>query len=291
MKYHDLYQDPWWKPHEKEYKESIVSLLCDHFCHEDIHIVLAGFTIKELPVKGQNVIVFFCGNEASAVPSYINDVGLIYTDNWLPTMPSKMKGIPVGFNEDLETRFIQTNKLKPISQRSYDISFIGSYYNGNRDMLLSALKELQTYLNIKLVIHDTYFYLNNFNNTTIQEKKKIYLETLADTKIIACPFGAIGNNNNSANLSPGWETFRFCESLIAGNIILTTHFWSEWHKGPNIISLKNWKELTSPYVKSLLDQDLDTLQKEGIKHFRKKLSRVNILNSIIQDIEQLLITI
>jgi hypothetical protein len=57
MKYNDLHTWENLKPDEKEYKESIIEFLCDHFCHEDIQIIFTHDT-NSLPIYGKNVITF-----------------------------------------------------------------------------------------------------------------------------------------------------------------------------------------------------------------------------------------
>ena len=284
MKYIDLHSWPTEKPDEKEYKESIIALLCDHFCHENITFILTR-DHATLPEYGKHVIVFLSANEPSRHPTYSDKVGLIYTDFWTPEMPKNVKNIPLGFNERTSGRFIAGEKITPITERSIDMCFVGSHHgtNSHRMEMLASLNKIDPSIKKVVSTYSGFFYQpNNYEEVA---RKNGYIDLLYNTKISLCPGG---NASSGSGHFAGWETYRFNESQRAGNIIVCNYDWSEWYKGPNVIVIDSWSNLTTQFVHNLLKQDLDTLQRQGIKNYKEKISRVNVLNSIVNDIESLL---
>ena len=285
MKYIDLHNWENEKPDEKEYKESIIALLCDYFCHEDITFILTA-NCDSIPVHGSNVVVFLSANERSIVPQYHTKVGMIYTDFWNPDMPSHIKSIPLGLNERTSGRFIQTEPLMPISQREIDICFIGATHlaNPHRREMIESVNRLDSYKKI-INTYETFFYnVGAPNEDQIQRRKK-YFDVLGSTKISLCPGGG---NSHGSGYFPGWETYRFNESLRAGNIIITNTNWCKWYQGPNIFYIDSWNKLDNTFIDSILSQDTNLLQKQGIANYRQNLSRNAIQQDIINDIKNLI---
>lgn len=283
MRYIDCYNYPDVKPDEKEYKESIISFLCDHFYHSDIDIILTNVNNNKISINTKNTIVFLSGNEYSIVPSYADHVKAIFTDFWLPSMPQNIYEIPLGFNERSDGRFIQLNlSINPISQRNYDITFCGSLHGNSanhRVLMLQALQNFKKY-NAHIETYNDFFYGEKNINTRQQKYQKVML----DSKISLCPGGA--KTFDRGSFFSGWETYRFNESLRYGNIIICNYSWSQYYSGPNVFYIDNWSDLTEKYIDNIMSKDLDQIQLAGIQYYKKHTSRFNVLKNIISIIEK-----
>lgn len=286
MLYVDIYPGADIKPDEKEYKESIISIICDHFYHNNLKFILASSKTASLPYEDKTTVVFLSGNEQSIVPRYVNNVALIFTDFWLPTMPSNMREIPIGFNERSEGRFLSSNiDISNITSRYYDLCFIGSTHslnNSHRTELLNQLDSLKNKYNIFTNSYTKFFY----GCDNINQKKKQYKEILYNTKISLCPGGLYATGRDL--VFPGWETYRFNESIRYGNIIICNYNWSKYYSGPNVFYIDTWKNLNNVFINNILSNDLNERQKLGLLHYKKHLSRFNIIHNLIQDIEKIL---
>jgi hypothetical protein len=289
MKYIDLWGIGFQiKPDEKEFKESVIALLCDQFCHEDITIILTQ-DITTIPVLGKNVIVFLSANELSRTPYYFSSVGLIYTDFWNPSMPKNMRPFPLGLNERTTGRFFTQKKLLPLSQRKIDISFIGSRHGNDthRPVMLDAVNAI-TKFSKHIETYTAFFHEQQKDKNTTANKISNYFEVLHNSKISLCPGGG---QSIGEGYFPGWESYRLNESLKAGNLIITNFNWSPWYTGPNMFYVSKWKDLNTDFIENILNQDIDKIQKDSVLYYREKLSRVAILNSVVADIENHLTSI
>ena len=286
MKYIDIHTWEREKPDEKEFKESIIALLCDYFCHDDVIFVLTH-DWRSVPVTGSNVVVFLGANEQSYVPLYHKDVGVIYTDFWNPNMPSNVLSIPLGLNERTSGRFLQTEPVVSLIEREKDVCFIGSSHGAqtHRREMLNALHNIKNYKRI-VKVYDSFFYDVGAPSEKHKERNAEYLKVLQQTKISLCPGGGLAQGEG---YFPGWESYRFSESLRLGNIIITNINWCEWYKAPNVFYIKNWRDLDNNFIKDILDRDINEIQKQGIVYYKQKLSRPAILQHIIQDIEKYVI--
>lgn len=287
MKYIDNLFWPTEKPDEKEFKESVICFLCEHFCHEDITIILTR-DAEKLPVYGSNVVVFFSGNEASFIPQYHEYVGVIYTDFWNPGMPKNIKNIPLGTNERTSGRFITQEKIIPISERELDFCFVGCRHShsavSHRSIMFNAIEKIDPSLKKIVSGYEGFFYQPHIDKQQITDKKQQYIDLLNNTKISLCPGG---NASIGDGYFPGWETYRFSESMRSGNIIICNYDWSPWYKGPNVFYIDHWSKLTTEFIRDILAKDLNSIQKQGIQYYRESISRFNILKSIVNDIERL----
>lgn len=290
MKYIDtlFYSDI--KPDEKSFKESLLIMLTDHFCLEKLTFILTR-DVHNLPEFGPNVIVFLSGNESSSNPTYANKVGLIYTDFWNPTMSSNVKSIPLGHNERSEGSFLGHESVPLISERAVDVYFAGALHseNSHRRTMIKKMKMLCPSIKQNLFTY-TDFFFGAFNSPENREaKNKEFKNYLKNSKICLCP-GGYWSQNSNLSYFPGWESYRFGEAMRAGSLIITNFNWCKWYQAPNVFSIPSWNDLTTDLIKDILNLDVNAIQLEAKRYYRKKLSRSVILQEIIHDIESIILT-
>lgn len=273
------------KPDEKGYKESLLVMLTDYFCLENLTFILTR-SVQKLEEYGRHVIVFLSGNEASYVPLYADKVGLIYTDFWNPSMPSNMKSVPLGHNERSEGQFLGHEHIPLISKRPTDLYFAGALHskNSHRRIMVRKMNELCPSIKQNLFTYQDFFF-GVFNcPENREEKNQEFKNYLRQSKICLCP-GGYWSQGSENGFFPGWESYRFGEAMRAGSLIITNFNWSKWYQAPNVFSISSWEDLTSDLIKDILNSDVDSIQFAAKEYYRKKLSRPAILQEIIQDIE------
>lgn len=287
MKYIDNYFYTDCTPDEKAYKENIIKLLYDYFCHTNYTFILTN-NKNILPEYGNNVVVFLSGNELSEIPVYFNKVKYIFTDFYLPDMPKNIFPILMGNNSRSSNGdyYNYTNSIKQIQEREIDICFMGAIHRpgSDRDIVKNQLKNFKD-IKVYCKFYNDFFF-DKKSPEDIEKNKQNYFNILKNTKISICTGGNHAFVKKGAYFA-GWESYRFLESMQLGNIIITNINWPQYYKSPNVFFVDNWSNLTEEYVKEILTKDLNFLQKQSFDFYKKNISKYAIIQNIINIIEEL----
>lgn len=269
--------------------------------------------VDELPFKNklelEKTVVIIIGDEWTRAPKYADKVALVYKSpgqklklafhkNWLRfnivvlvqylrilykklSYPNK-KNV---FSIPLCIYRLPPSPIKPIKDRKYDISFMGSISHNPPDIIRTILKTPKILSRRKVVsvlenLKSKYsIYLkatNGFLHANKTPEEQPYSEIMMDSKICIAPRGT--------NL----ETFRYFEGLYYGCIVIAEEQPDyDYLKGSPAIIIKNWDEIPEIIEKLINDKDLlETLHKQAIDYYSKNCAPHVIAEQISKDLSE-----
>jgi hypothetical protein len=158
--------------------------------------------------------------------------------------------IPVGYHRQTEL------SIKPIQERKYDASFLGSVSHKNQRFSIKNLvkkpKELSRESLMEILIEfkekkKFKIFLSSFSSFFDPNKfsSDVYSEILMESKVCIVPQGT------------SLETFRFFEGMRYGCIVIAESLPNHWfYKGSPAIKISSWEELEHLMSTLLLNLDL-----------------------------------
>lgn len=280
------------------------------------YIFIMTRNVDNLPIKDKaklsRTIVILIGDEWNRAPKYSNKVAFVYKSPgqntklafhknwiwfnilvliqyvriWLKKLPYPNRGNVISI--PLYGYRVLPLEIKPIHERKYDMSFMGSIsHNHNRKgawirkllrtpKILSRTKALEIIENLKdkySVYHKTSEF---FPHSDRKSEEEAYSQILMDTKICICPRGT--------NL----ETFRYFEGLRYGCIIIAEEQPDyEYLQGVPAIIHKDWNDVPKIIEKLLNNKDLmEDLHKKGKEYFAGACESNVLAEQISKDINK-----
>jgi hypothetical protein len=280
------------------------------------YIFIITRNVDELPIKDRaklgRTIVIVIGDEWNRAPKYSNKVAFVYKSpgqitklafqkNWLwfnilvliQYIRIWFKRLPYQHKENVISiplygyRYLPM-EIKPIQEREYDMSFMGSiFHNHNRKgawirqilktpKILSRTKAIGTMEKLKdkySIYHKATVF---FPHSDRESEEKNYSEILMNTKICICPRGT--------NL----ETFRYFEGLRYGCIIIAEDQPDyEYLKESPAIILKSWDDLPGILSNLYKNKELmENLHKKGMEYFARECESNVLAEQISKDINK-----
>ncbi|MCD6074934.1 MAG: hypothetical protein K0Q70_1817 [Rhodospirillales bacterium] len=180
------------------------------------------------------VIVIQVSDEGHTVPSYVDDVFMVFkVFRPFTPMPDNLRIIPVGPNKDVPAPDPAIG-LKPMRARGLDV-----FFNGQSDLradFFMAALPLNDRTDINARISDSGMFRGGMPPAE-------FAKLLADTKIALCPRGI------------SHESFRIYEAMRAGCIVIAARQMPTWFTtGWPVFELDDWTGL-EPLVDGLLGDE------------------------------------
>lgn len=293
---------------------NVLSYLQEHSPVFKEYIFVLTRNVDYIPIKKDDLsrtIVILCGDEWNRAPKYADKVAFVYKTPgqnsklafhshwfrfntvvvlqyfriWLKkfSYPHKKNVFSLPLNI---YRLVTSSEVKPMRERQYDVSFMGSVSHNkhnfivanllktpkelSRTKILSVLDELKSKYNV--FIKTT----GGFPHAEHQSQEEIYSQILMDSKICIAPRGT--------NL----ETFRYFEGLLSGCVVIAEEQpdYDYLKESPAII-IKNWDDLPKMLDKLLNDPELlDDLQVKALDYYNKYCSPAACATQIMKDLQQ-----
>jgi hypothetical protein len=280
----------------------IVIIAADEWCRIPMyaHQVLAVF--KSYGTKP------FIGCNPLLQPSYQNLISLLqflriwlaylpgFSNYWLQIGKSALSGdrniphlytIPLGYYNQPEL------PIKPLKERSYDVSFAGSIDNDSypkgslKSLIAPLLKPPKTQSRRKMLSYLKQFQQHHPNfkvelcltsgfYTMTQTNLQTYSDSLMNTKICLIPRGT------------SFETYRFCEAIRYGCIPIVEALPAHWfYSGSPAIAIKNWRNLPQILEELLTNPELmEEKHRQSWQWWQQKCSEVTVSNYMIDNVIQ-----
>lgn len=202
---------------------------------------MAGVFMNYL-TKHNPVDLNTCGKE-----QYRDFWTIVYEENNFVRTP-KLFELQLG-----TTKWFKGTEKIPITQRKYDVSFIGQLDPYRRSDFFTCLRQLK--------IDNSFIHFYEGWNRGLGPEK--YSEVMSDTKIALVPWG-----------SGSLDTFRFYEAMSAGCVVLCIRQNNyEFMKGSPHIQIPNWNPfIVEKYIQKLLKTDLQILSDKSRSFWENNLS-------------------
>jgi hypothetical protein len=172
------------------------------------------------------VVVYHIKDKVHEVPSYVNDVFLVFK-NYVPFYPpsDKVRSVPLGCNKHITSLDVQL-----IVDRNIDLFFMGSEDNREDFFTFVGKGSLSSTKAQNIVIE-----------RSVEIQYNVYAQSIAQSKIALCPAGI------------SCDTFRIYEAMRAGCVVIVPRQVPAWfNHGWPLIELDDWCEL-KPIADSLLN--------------------------------------
>lgn len=251
-------------PAQKTFFCEIVTQIENHFEFSDL-VFVATNNPNKIPAMGDNVIVFLSGNERFKIPSYLNMVGLVFSDFFKSSCKNpKIIPFPLGYRND----FIRQTHI-PITDRKASVFFSGHIHveTATRRGFKANLDNLHKNIDGVIVNYTTR------NGTGIPTEE--YLDKTKNAKFSLVPIGKFGH-----------DTFRYFEAIKCGSIpILGGQDYNIWYYADNdgCIKLNSWGELTPQLINNAIQKQEEYY--DNLKQFYEaKLSNQALINFAIERI-------
>lgn len=265
--YHEIEEDFWC---ETRYTNKIVDILKDKLI--DNYSIVITPNLNRLPDTKYKKIVILTGDELGrlGLNPYINqNVKAVfrifnshnrYDDKYV--FP-----IPPGYNwtmhSDRTKKMIKMYSEKKLSERKYDISFIGQQLPW-RKPIFDSLNSLSDKFNVYSGINNSFRSGINIDD---------YYKLLGDSKIVLSPDGT------------AVDCFRYVEALGSGSIVITTKKEDIWYyRDSSVFFINSWNELNEKMISDILSLDIDDIYEKNIKYYNEKLSEEAVANYIAEKI-------
>jgi len=265
--FHDIDEDFWC---ETKYLNTVVEHL-EKKLTEDYSIVINS-NLRTLPQTKYQKIVLLTGDETFrlGMNPYPNDnvVAIFRIFNRNGTFDNNsIFPIPTGYNwtmhSDRTKKMVRMYPEKRLSERQYDISFIGQSLPW-RKPIFDTLKILSNKFNI-------YHGMNNSFRTGLHIDE--YYKLLGDTKIVLSPDGTT------------IDCFRYVEAFGSGCIVITTKKDDIWYyRDSPTFFINSWSELNEDLINKILSMDIDDLYYKNLKYYNEKLSEESVANYILDSL-------
>jgi len=227
--------------------------------------VVLTWSITELPVEGDDVVAVVMADEGSRRPAYAPRVGALFkcygdrprftraptstlglavflqeTRRRLEALRDPREGpkahpIPLGLVRPLQVT------ARPMAERDLEVAFMGSV-EGGRSFLnakLTSRRQMLTALPDGAYVRTTAGF-----GASIEAGADAYADELGRTKILLAPRGG------------SVETFRFCEGMLAGCVVITEPLPpTDFYTGLPAVVVDDWRELPATLDRLLADPD------------------------------------
>jgi hypothetical protein len=237
----------------------------------DLTVVLT-WSIADLPVEGPNVVAVVLADEGSRRPSYAPRIGGLfkcYGDRPRLSWPSADKlgvaillqelrrtmealrdprggptahPVPLGLVRPLEVC------VRPMSDRDIDVAFMGSVEEDHRR--LPSAKTISRRALLEALPSGAHLRTTTSFGASLRAGPDVYADELARTKVLLAPRGG------------SVETFRFCEGMLAGCVVVTEplpRFW--FYEGSPAVVVRDWRTLPG-ILERLLSNPLELQRRQ-----------------------------
>lgn len=263
--YHEIEEDFWC---ETRYLNNVVKILSDKII-EDYSVVISS-NLWSLPVTKYPKIVIVTGDELGnlGLTPYKNQnvVKVFRIFNSKNRFDDKyVFPIPPGYNwtmhSDRTKKMIKMYPEKKLSERKYDISFVGQQLPW-RQTMVNNLNSMSDKFNIS-------YGMNNSFRTGLYIDD--YYKLLGDTKIVLSPDGT------------AIDCFRYVEALGSGCIVITTKKEDLWYYTDSpVFFINSWDELNESLISHILSLNIDEIHQNNLKYYNNKLSEEAVANYILE---------
>lgn len=268
--FHEIEEDFWC---ETKYLNNIVDILTDKLI-DDYSVVITP-NLWRLPDTQYPKIVILTGDEVGnlGLNPYLRTggdkvVAVFRIFNKIGRFDDKyIFPIPPGYNwtmhSDRTKKMIKMYPEKKLTDRKYDISFIGQQLPW-RQTMLSRLNDMSSKFNIS-------YGMNNSFRTGLYIDD--YYKLLGDTKIALSPNGTTE------------DCFRYVEALGSGCIVITTKKDDLWYyKDSPVVFIDSWNELNEDLINNILLKNINKIYDDNLKYYQEKLSEEAVANYMIEKI-------
>lgn len=240
---------------------------------DDPRTVVLTWSVAELPIVGPDVIAVVLADEGSRRPAYAPRIGALfkcYGDR--PRFSRAPKGalglaialqelrrhaealrdpregppghpIPLGLVRPLDIA------PRPMADRDLEVAFMGSVEEDHRR--LPSAKVLSRRRMIAALPSDAHVRTTPGFGASIEAGADVYADELGRTKILLAPRGG------------SVETFRFCEGMLAGCVVVTEPLPPfDFYAGSPAVVVDDWRAL--PGTLAALLADSEALERRGI---------------------------
>jgi hypothetical protein len=235
--------------------------------------VVLTWSTSELPVEGPDVVAVVLADEGSRRPAYAPRVGALfkcYGDRppftraphsklglaiFLQELRRRAEAlrdpregptaqpIPLGLVRPLDVQ------PRPMEQRDLDVAFMGSVEEDHRR--LPSAKVISRRQMVAALPAGTHVRTTSGFGASIVAGADTYADELSRTKILLAPRGG------------SVETFRFCEGMLAGCVVITEPLPPfPFYAGSPAVVVRDWREL--PTILDALLADPDHLAQRGV---------------------------
>ncbi|MEO5930685.1 MAG: hypothetical protein ABIR47_12185 [Candidatus Kapaibacterium sp.] len=204
---------------------------------------------EPIPEVGEDVIVIQIGNEDHALPSFANDVFMVFTP-YPPAglLPPNVRSIPLGYNDD-----VGIPPWIPFDRRENDLFFSGQLSESRHEFAVAVERALQMpeMAGRKCAVNFTRKFRTGIDPSE-------YASLLMNSKIALAPPGTF---------SP--VTFRFFEASRFGNVIISPPLPDTWYyRESPAIRLDDWDHLPGLLAALTRDQDhLRELHHQTVRYY------------------------
>jgi hypothetical protein len=251
---------------------------------EDPSTVVLTWSITELPVEGPDVVAVVLGDEGSRRPAYAPRIGGLFKcygdrPRFSRLSPSKI-GLAV-FLQELRRRAESLRDpragplaypvplglvrpldvdVRPMAERDIDVAFIGSVEEDHRR--LRRAKSISRRAMLEALPPGAHVRTTPSFGASLDAGADAYADELGRTKVLLAPRGG------------SVETFRFCEGMLAGCVVVTEPlppFWF-YERSPAVV-MRDWRALPDVVGALLRDpHDLRTRQEAALSWWEERLS-------------------
>jgi len=265
--FYEIEEDFWC---ETKYIKNILDILSEKLI-DDYSIVVTP-NLYTLPETKYKKIVILTGDELGNLgmnPYQNKNVSAIFRIfNVKGRFDEKyIFPIPPGYNwtmhSDRSKKMIKMYSEKKLSDRKYDISFVGQKLPWRQPM----------FDNLKIISDK--FNISYGMNTSFRSGLYIddYYKLLGDTKIVLSPDGT------------ATDCFRYVEALGSGCIIITTPKEDLWYyKNSPIFIINSWNYLNEKLINDILSMNIDDIYINNLKYYNDFLSEESVANYILEKI-------
>ena len=173
--------------------------------------------------------------------------------------------IPPGYNwtmhNDYSKQMIKMYPEKKLSERKYDISFLGQPLPW-RTEIFNKLNQLSGKYNVLSSVSPSFR-----TGVHIDE----YYKIMGDTKIALAPNGT------------SVDTFRYVEAFGSGCIVITTNKDDIWYyRNSPAFFINSWSELNENLIENILSMNLDKVYEKNLYYYKDSLSEKAVANYIMK---------
>jgi hypothetical protein len=247
-------------------------------------IVVLTWSIARLPVEGPEVVAVVLADEASRRPAYAPRIGALfkcYGDRplFVPSSLSKLglavqlqalrrraealrdpsggppaHPVPLGLVRPLEV------DVRPMAERDIEVAFVGSVEEDHRR--LASAKTISRAAMLAALPPRAHVRTTPSFGASLEAGADAYADELGRTKVLLAPRGG------------SVETFRFCEGMLAGCVVVTEPLPPFWfYEGSPAVVLRDWRALPGVLDQLLGDPAaLDRRQEASLRWWDERLS-------------------
>jgi hypothetical protein len=251
---------------------------------DDDSTVVLTWSIAELPVEGPDVVAVVLADEGSRRPAYAPRIGALfkcYGERPRFSRPSMSRlglaiflqelrrraealrdppegppahPVPLGLVRPLEV------DVRPMAERDIDIAFMGSVEEDHRR--LPSAKSISRGAMLAALPPGTHVRTTPSFGASLEAGAEAYADELGRTKVLLAPRGG------------SVETFRLCEGMLAGCVVVTEPLPPFWfYEGSPAVTVRDWRRLPDVVAALLGDpHDLQRRQEAALAWWENRLS-------------------